>query len=455
MSFYNRFYNQLPVSLSHYKPCSYHSSGSYFFSLFCVMAGVLFLLSATAGFSSDALAGSILQDDSGRAKVTSGHFFRNNSRIAVDFRGQHKVHPNNNHHKVKNKKAFEPTLDQMIGQMLMMGFNGIEPHDAGSVDARKLLEAGKIGGLIFMGHNMRDKEQIARLVHSMKKTGHRYTPPLLAIDQEGGFVQRLQSKHGFTPIPTARSIALDDNQDQAFRTYQTLAKELGLAGFNVNFGPVVDLNLVPENPIIGQKERSYGKKAKTVQTFARAFVLAHRQYNILTSLKHFPGHGSSWTDSHEQFVDLTNSWRDAELLPYRMLVKQHLVDMVMVGHLFHPSFSDGDKIPASLSKRAIQGVLRKDIGYRGIVITDDLTMGAIKKYFTMQEALVMAVNAGNDILLIVDGKYTNGPEIKRIHGIIRKAVRDGLISLQRIRSAYYRVLSAKKLVGMNSRKPGK
>lgn len=346
-----------------------------------------------------------------------------------------------------------PTLDQMIGQMLMMGFNGVEPDDAGSVDARKLLKSGNIGGLIFMGHNMRDKKQIAQLVGSMKQTGQRYTPPLLAIDQEGGFVQRLKPKHGFTSIPTAQSIALDDNQDEAFRTYQTLAKELGAAGFNVNFGPVVDLNLVPDNPIIGQKERSYGKKAKTVQTFASAFVLAHRHYNILTSLKHFPGHGSSWTDSHEQFVDLTHSWRDAELVPYRKLVKQHLVDMVMVGHLFHPSFSDGDKIPASLSKRAIQEILRKDIGFQGVVITDDLTMGAIKKYFTMQEALVRAVNAGNDILLIVDGKYTNAAEIKRIHGIIRKAVRDGIIPIRRIKNAYYRVIAAKRLVGMNGRKP--
>ncbi|GJM00179.1 MAG: hypothetical protein DHS20C07_18580 [Methyloligella sp.] len=328
--------------------------------------------------------------------------------------------------------------------MLMLGFKGVTPNDKGSKAVHSLLKDGQIGGLIFMGHNMSSKSQITQLVSYMKKGTSKQHPPLLAIDQEGGQVQRLKEKHGFTTIPTASSIALANDQISALQTYQTLAEELASAGFNVNFGPVVDLNIVPENPIIGARERSYGFKPETVQAYSSAFILAHRQNKILTSLKHFPGHGSSWTDSHEQFVDLTKSWKRIELAPYKLMVKERLVDMVMVGHLYHPSFSDSDKLPASLSKKAIEGVLRRDIGYKGIVITDDLGMGAIKKYFEFDDALIKAVKAGNDILLIVDGKYANPSSITRIQNLILAAVKRGEIQRSSIEASYQRIIAAKK-----------
>ena len=117
--------------------------------------------------------------------------------------------------------------------------------------------------------------------------------------------------------------------------------------------------------------------------------------------------------------------------------------MVMVGHLYHPSFSDRDKIPASLSKKAIEGVLRQDIGYKGIVITDDLGMGAIKKYFEFDDALIKAVKAGNDILLIVDGKYANPSSIARIQNLILAAVKRGEIQRSSIEASYQRIIAAK------------
>ncbi len=344
---------------------------------------------------------------------------------------------------VTNKTTSQPSLKEMIGQMLMLGFKGVTPNDKGSKAVHSLLKDGQIGGLIFMGHNMSSKSQITQLVSYMKKGTSKQHPPLLAIDQEGGQVQRLKEKHGFTTIPTASSIALANDQISALQTYQTLAEELASAGFNVNFGPVVDLNIVPENPIIGARERSYGFKPETVQAYSSAFILAHRQNKILTSLKHFPGHGSSWTDSHEQFVDLTKSWKRIELAPYKLMVKERLVDMVMVGHLYHPSFSDSDKLPASLSKKAIEGVLRRDIGYKGIVITDDLGMGAIKKYFEFDDALIKAVKAGNDILLIVDGKYANPNSIARIQNLIIRAVKSGKIKRSSIEASYKRIIAAK------------
>ena len=341
------------------------------------------------------------------------------------------------------KKTTAPSLKEMVGQMLMLGFQGVKPTDKGSKHVHKLLKSGQIGGLIFMGRNMASKAQITKLVSYMKKATPSHLPPLLAIDQEGGQVQRLKEKHGFTTIPTASSIALANDQISALQTYQTLAEELANAGFNVNFGPVVDLNIVPENPIIGARERSYGPKPDIVETYSNAFILAHRQHNILTSLKHFPGHGSSWTDSHEQFVDLSKSWKQVELAPYRNMVKADMVDMVMVGHLYHPSFSDKDKLPASLSEKAIKGVLRRDIGYQGLVITDDLGMGAIKKYFEFDDALLKSVKAGNDILLIVDDKYANPAAITRIQNLIVKAVKQGEIKRSSIEASYKRIMTAK------------
>lgn len=337
-------------------------------------------------------------------------------------------------------------LDQMIGQMLMLGFSGKQEADEGARQARRLLAKGQIGGLIFMGANLENKAQVKRLVGSMKISTPLGLVPFLSIDQEGGTVQRLRGEHGFTDVPEASSFDGKISPTQARAIYGTLASELNEAGFNVNFGPVVDLNLIPDNPIIGGKGRSYGKRAEKVLDYARAFVLAHRQHNLLTSLKHFPGHGSSWTDSHEQFVDLTNSWKTSELVPYKNMVQSGLVDMVMIGHLYHPQFSDGDKMPASLSRKAIEGRLRKEIGYQGLVITDDLGMGAIKKNYKFEETIIQAIVAGNDILLLVDDKLATKEKINEIHMIIRTAITDKRISLARIQQSFNRIAGVKKKI---------
>lgn len=335
-------------------------------------------------------------------------------------------------------------LDQMIGQMLMLGFKGTQSKHEGVRQVKQLLSKGLIGGLIFMGANLENKAQVKQLVTFLKPRSPLKLLPFIGIDQEGGAVQRLGQAHGFTDIPKADSLAETISPKQALKVYDKLAGELAAVGFNINFGPVVDLNLVPTNPIIGMKGRSYGKSASKVEDYARAFVLAHRQHNLLTSLKHFPGHGSSWTDSHEQFVDLSASWRKDELKPYKSMVRNGLVDMVMVGHLYHPQFSDGDKIPASLSHKAIEGKLRREIGFQGLVITDDLGMGAIRKNYKFPETIIRAIQAGNDILLLVDDKLATPSKIEEIHMIIRHAIRDKRISLKRITKSYRRIVATKR-----------
>lgn len=346
--------------------------------------------------------------------------------------------------------ADTPSLDLMIGQMLMLGFKATKPEDTGARNVRSLLAKGQIGGLIFMGKNMVSKPQIKKLVSFVKGSTPPSLPPFIGIDQEGGKVQRLTEKHGFTVIPTANFVASKGSYEKAFQVYKTLASELSEVGFNINFGPVVDLNLVATNPIIGGKERSYSDNADQVARFARAFVMAHRKEHILTALKHFPGHGSSWTDSHKQFVDLSKSWKESELAPYRSMIQRGLADMVMVGHLYHPDFSDGENMPASLSSRAINGQLRGKIGYQGLVITDDLGMGAIEKYIPFADTLVRAVNAGNDILLLVDGRHATAERVAKIHDIIKTGVRDGKITRKTIVQSYERIIAAKRQLGQGN-----
>ena len=336
------------------------------------------------------------------------------------------------------------TLEAMIAQMLMIGFAGTSPHQPGPKAVQQLLRWSKIGGLIFMGRNMRSKQQIHKLVRSMRVRSKPPFPPFLAIDQEGGTVQRLTERHGFTPIPSAHYMSTRASPDAAYRTYKKLAGELAKAGFNMNFGPVVDLNRVPQNPVIGAQGRSFGSTSNKVITYAKSFIRAHRKAGLLTSLKHFPGHGSSWTDSHVQFVNISQHWHHSELSPYTSLAKAGLIDSVMVGHLYHPQFADQRGIPASLSQKAIKGVLRGQLGYKGLVITDDMDMAAITKHFTFEDRVIRAVKAGNDILLFSDKKYANANAIQRITKIITGAVAAGKISKSRIRSAYHRIVTAKK-----------
>jgi len=372
------------------------------------------------------------------------------SQSTYTFSKNQVVSPPLFHTKQVRAKRSAVSLEQMIGQMLMLGFSGTKPSDQGVQNARYLLSKGQIGGVILLGHNLQNKQQVKKLISFVKQAAPKGLPPFVAIDQEGGAVQRLRAEHGFSDIPKAIDLAGTVSAKQAFHVYKKMAKELAFVGFNVNFGPVVDLNIVPNNPIIGLKGRSYGASSRKVRDYARAFVLAHRQYQILTSLKHFPGHGSSWTDSHEEFVDVTSNWKKSELDPYKWLIKNNLADMVMVGHLYHPSFSDKGKIPASLSQKAIETRLRREMGYKGLVITDDLGMGAVKKHFEFDDALLRAIKAGNDILLLVDDKLATQAEIARIHKVIRDAIKTKQISLTQIEAAYRRIVEAKKSLAIKA-----
>jgi beta-N-acetylhexosaminidase len=179
-----------------------------------------------------------------------------------------------------------------------------------------------------------------------------------------------------------------------------------------------------------------------VATYAQAFISAHRAANVLTSVKHFPGHGSSWADSHKTFVDLSKTWKEIELEPYRMLASAGAIDTVMVGHLYHPAFSNNQRLPATLTPTAIEGWIRGKLGFQGVVITDDLEMGAIRRYHKLPATLIKAVQGGSDILMF-SSSGSDPNFVPRATKILRDAVNDGTIRRERIAQAYDRIVALK------------
>lgn len=341
-----------------------------------------------------------------------------------------------------------PSLDAMIGQMLLIGFHGSSPGGKHVRRITRQIANGQIGGVILMDRNIRSPRQVRELTSKFHNSGHPLTP-IISVDQEGGLVQRLSAKKGFKAYPTARTVARLYKPEKAHRIYKSMAEELAKAGFNLNYGPVLDLNLNRSNPVIGRLGRSYGADPERVVAYARAFISAHREAKVLTSVKHFPGHGSSWTDSHKRFVDLTKTWKEVEMEPYRALAKDGAIDTLMVGHLYHPDFSTNKRLPATLTSTAIEGWIRGRLGFQGVVITDDLEMGAIRRYHNLKTTLIKAVQGGNDILMFssagADPKF-----VPKATKILHDAVMDGTIPRKRIAQAYARIKSLKQRLGRNS-----
>ena len=338
-------------------------------------------------------------------------------------------------------------LDAMIGQMIMVGFLGSNERDFGVAAVRDQLAKGTVGGVVLYPENIGAPDALRSLTAFLRNA--KSSPvPFIAVDQEGGKVQRLTRSNGHSYFPSAGSVGRNPSfasPESAERLYATMAEELAHAGFNLNFGPVVDLNLNPGNPVIGQRDRSFGADPNVVTALARAFILAHRDAGIVTVAKHFPGHGSSRVDSHKSLADISDSWKEIELEPYRALAKEGILDGVMIGHLYHPRFSDGARLPASLSGRAVQALrARGYIGFQGVVVSDDMEMGAVRDNYSFEERIIKAIDAGTDLLVFSNEKLRDMEVGPKIHAVIADAVRDGRISRARIEQAYGRIILLKR-----------
>jgi beta-N-acetylhexosaminidase len=344
--------------------------------------------------------------------------------------------------------AARASLKTMIGQMLVIGFPGTSVEEEWPARIAEMIGRGDIGGVLLLGDNIESPEQLLALTEALRGAGGTL-PPLIAVDQEGGAVQRLSPYKGFLGVPAAKTVAGTD-VETAYALYAEQARQLAAEGITVNFGPVADLDLNPDNPIIGRLARSYGDRPEVVASFGRAFVAAHRAAGVLTAAKHFPGHGSGGSDPHDIALNPVSRWQKQELAPFRSLVQEEpSVPMVMVGHLIIDGFSDGDA-PASLSRRAVTQVLRGELAFNGLIITDDLDMAAVRDRYGTEEAFVRAAAAGNDLLLSANRAAPDPELVGKVTTALVAAVEEGRISRAQIEASYGRIAAAKRALSSRS-----
>lgn len=333
-------------------------------------------------------------------------------------------------------------IQDQLGELFIVGFQGSEINE--DSDFGQQLKYGRPGGVILFdrslchpekGGNIQTPEQLKELNTRLRRVGP--AELLICVDQEGGLVQRLNSRNGFTDTRSAEEMGssgtLELTRSQALLT----ARMLHQCQINVNFAPVVDLNINRDNPIIGRVKRSFSSDPDLVTRCADVWIECHKTYNILSCLKHFPGHGSSADDSHLGFVDISDSWSDRELIPYRTLISRNHVDMVMVGHLFNNSIDP--QFPATLSPATITGMLRDKLGYKGVVVTDDMQMKAITDRWKFGEALCQSLMSGIDMIVIGNNLDHRPGLLNEAINAVRKGVESGKLDEERIAAALTRI----------------
>ncbi len=345
---------------------------------------------------------------------------------------------------ITSKAQTVDSLDIKIGQMILIGMPKAEV-DSAVLDEVK---SGKVGALIYFEKNI---PQSAHAFAAFKKMSWTYQknapiPLFICIDQEGGRVNRLKEKYGFARSISAASIGKFKSMDSVRFYADATAATLAGLGINVNFAPCVDLAVNPTNPVIVRPERSYSANEDTVALFAKEVVKMHRKYGIVTALKHFPGHGSSKDDTHLGLADVTNTWTARELKPYQFLLDSGYVDGVMTSHIVNKNL-DRKALPGTLSKPMIDSLLRKKLGYNGVVFSDDMQMKAIASNYGLEEAIKLAVNAGVDIMCFSNNiQGVEERTVDKVHGIIKKFVALGEIPKTRIQESYKRIMKLKKMM---------
>ena len=341
-----------------------------------------------------------------------------------------------------NARQTDDSLRLKIGQMIMVGFSGtsVTPEDPILAEIRN----GDVGGVIMFEKNIADSNSymaLATLNLTLQRAAR--TPIFLAIDQEGGKVNRLKTKYGFPKSVTAEYLGQLDNEDTTRYYAASTALVLRHLNFNVNFAPVLDLATNPNNPVIVKHGRSYGADPKLVTKHAQIVIEEHNKQNVITVGKHFPGHGSSQSDTHFGIADVTRTWDKNELIPYRKLIKEGVLPGVMSAHIVN-AVLEPDSLPGTLSKNILQGLLRDKIGFEGVIFSDDMQMHAITKHYGLATALELGINAGLDVVIFSNNiQNSETRTVAAVHDIITRLVREGRISRARIDEAYGRIMKIK------------
>lgn len=326
------------------------------------------------------------------------------------------------------------TLDEKIGQLVMTGVDGYVSDE----HSEQLISQYHVGGFVILGQNVKNTDQVLELINSLKaaNTGAGNRVPLfIGVDQEGGRVSRMPGE--FVRIPAAKTIGAADSEDFSYKVGSLLAQEVKAFGYNVDFAPVLDINSNPKNPVIG--DRALSSKPEVVSRLGVETMKGIRSQNIIPVVKHFPGHGDTSVDSHTGLPVLDfdmERLRSFELLPFAEAIKND-ADAVMVAHILFPKIDS--QYPASMSESIITGILKKELSFKGLVLTDDMAMGAIAKNYDAGAAAVRSVNAGADIVLVCH----DFDREKAVIEALKKAAESGEIKSERLDDSVYKILQLK------------
>lgn len=323
------------------------------------------------------------------------------------------------------------TLQEKVGQLLMVGFYGTKEDN----NIQSLISQQKVGGVILFDRNMENPSQVASLTNQLKSdvSTHEHSIPLvIAADQEGGPVLRMRNQ--VSPIPSEQELGKNASPEEVYNIAKINGEEMAAMGIQLDLAPVLDLS--------DQDERSFGSNPEKSFHLDTEEIEGLNSVNVTATLKHFPGNGRVVVDPHLD-TSIVNADRNTlesdDMIPFKQMIQQQKQNQffVMVTHVKYPAFDPN--MPASLSKPIIQNLLRRELGYNGIVITDDLDMGAISKYYSYSDLGYMALNAGADILLVCH-EYNH--QLQLYNGIIN-AVKDGKLSEERINESVKRILTYK------------
>ena len=317
----------------------------------------------------------------------------------------------------------KPTLRKMIAQMIMVGFNGSDPKTA--KEAVSEAKYQRFGGVMLLGKNISDKKNLTALTSAFKEAQEGI---FIAIDEEGGRVTRFKDKEDFETFISAQKVAKTLDLGTAGELYGKMAQQLKDVGVNVNFAPVADV-LNPKSTIIGSRGRAFSADIDEVS----------QSRGVIASMKHFPGHGNVEADSHTAKVVIENFDYD-ELKPYFDAVRKNEAKMIMVGHIY--LMQRDSELPASLSPAVIDGLLRGELKFDGVVISDDMLMGGLKD-FTLQEKVINFINAGGDVMLFSDYKIEGRRTAELVTQLVVDAVGAKQIPKERIEEAYERIMKLK------------
>ncbi|MGD1319122.1 glycoside hydrolase family 3 protein [Chryseobacterium sp. 2R14A] len=329
--------------------------------------------------------------------------------------------------------------DEKLGQLFIVALY-TNKDDNHINQVRNIVTNDKIGGLILM------QDDAAREINLVNEFQQKSKVPLMiGMDAEWGLYQRINTAHKF---PWAMTLGAIQDKDLIYQMAAKIAEDCKRMGINWNFAPVVDVNTNPNNPIIGN--RSFGSEVSNVTQSALSYANGLQDNNILAAIKHFPGHGDTSTDSHLDLPVVSHSLErlnKIEIAPFKALMNKG-IGGVMVAHLYVPSLESGKGIPASVSKKIITDLLKDKLGYKGLIITDALNMGAVANKYKPGELDALAFKAGNDIMLFSQG-VAEGKKL------IQKAIDKGEISQARVEESVKKILLTKYFLGLSQYTPKK